>query len=57
MNVNVSAKQLAMPGFARTVEQALAVSGLSGGLNVEITETVLIADADAARSTLAQLHQ
>jgi EAL domain-containing protein (putative c-di-GMP-specific phosphodiesterase class I) len=57
MNVNVSAKQLAMPGFARTVAQALAASGLSGGLNVEITETVLVTDADAARSTLAQLRQ
>jgi len=58
MNVNVSAKQLATPLFVRTVESALSASGLNlGGLNVEITESVLVTDADAARSTLVQLKR
>jgi diguanylate cyclase (GGDEF)-like protein len=58
MNVNVSAKQLATPLFARTVESALSASGLNpDGLNVEITESVLVTDADAARSTLGQLKR
>jgi len=58
MNVNVSARQLATPLFARTVESALSESGLHpGGLNVEITESVLVTDADAARRTLGHLRR
>jgi diguanylate cyclase (GGDEF)-like protein len=58
MNVNVSAKQLTAPGFARTVESALSACGLNpDGVNVEITESVLMDDADHAQSILAQLRQ
>jgi diguanylate cyclase (GGDEF)-like protein len=57
MNVNVSAKQLATAGFAQSVAIALEKSGLAAdGLNVEITESVLVSDADAARATLTELR-
>jgi len=58
MNVNVSARQVVTPYFARTVASALSASGLHpGGLNIEITESVFLTDADAARSTLTELRR
>ena len=53
--VNVSAAQFKDPGLVETVFDAVAASGLSPGrLELEITETALLADADA---TLATLHK
>ncbi len=53
--VNVSAAQFKGPGLVETVFDALAASGLPPErLELEITETALLADADA---TLATLHE
>jgi diguanylate cyclase (GGDEF)-like protein len=58
MNVNVSARQLASPGFANIVAGVLAASGLSSSsLNVEVTESVLVTDAEAGRLVLEQLRR
>jgi diguanylate cyclase (GGDEF)-like protein len=52
--VNVSPKQFAATGLANTVISALAASGLEPHrLELEITESIFIADVDA---TLATLH-
>ncbi len=52
--VNISAAQFKCPGLVATVLDALAASGLAPErLELEITETALLADADA---TLAVLH-
>ena len=53
--VNVSAAQFKSPGLVATVLDALAASALSPErLELEITETAFLADADA---TLATLHK
>ncbi len=52
--VNISAKQFAATGLASTILQALSASGLAPQrLELEITESIFIADIDA---TLATLH-
>ena len=52
--VNVSPKQFSATGIASTVMSALAASGLSPNrLELEITESIFIADVEA---TLATLH-
>ncbi|WP_051220882.1 EAL domain-containing protein [Erythrobacter cryptus] len=52
--VNVSPRQFAAPRLAATVLSALSASGLAPGrLELEITESIFIADVDA---TLATLH-
>lgn len=52
--VNVSPKQFAASGIAATVLSALSASGLAASrLELEITESIFIADVDA---TLATLH-
>jgi diguanylate cyclase (GGDEF)-like protein/PAS domain S-box-containing protein len=54
--VNLSARQLLDPGLRAAVEDALAGSGLSpNALCLEITETVLLDDADLAASLLNDL--
>ncbi|WP_414833248.1 putative bifunctional diguanylate cyclase/phosphodiesterase [Afifella sp. YEN Y35] len=51
--VNVSAIQIGMPNFADTLKQALHSSGLPASrLELEITESALIADHSAALETL-----
>ncbi len=56
MGVNVSASQLRDEALAQTVAAALADSGLdAGALELEITETALIADPEATVLTLASL--
>ena len=56
MNVNLSARQLDHPELVRHVATALASSGLApGSLTLEITESMLIADAGRV-STLEALH-
>ncbi|WP_432523648.1 EAL domain-containing protein [Kineococcus sp. SYSU DK006] len=55
--VNVSAHQLGDGAFVRTVTDALAHHGLPGtALGLEITESAVMADADAARAILAALR-
>ncbi|HWH96411.1 MAG TPA: bifunctional diguanylate cyclase/phosphodiesterase [Baekduia sp.] len=55
--VNVSPRQLASPGFADTVRDALACSGLAPRrLCLEVTETALLADVEGARTMLARLR-
>ncbi|MBB1473203.1 MULTISPECIES: GGDEF and EAL domain-containing protein [unclassified Luteimonas] len=55
--VNVSARQFEQPGLVADVAQALQVSGLAAErLTLELTETVLLHDADVACETLARLR-
>ena len=55
--VNVSPVQFARPDFVDTVEEALALAGLAPErLEIEITEGVLIDDADRARAHLEALR-
>lgn len=57
VSVNVSATQLAACGLVDTVRTALADSGLEASrLELEITESALIADANAAIQTLCTLR-
>jgi diguanylate cyclase (GGDEF)-like protein/PAS domain S-box-containing protein len=54
--VNLSPVQLSSPDIARHVSSALDASGLPPeALCLEVTETALMADADAARERLAEL--
>ncbi|GAB1641075.1 putative bifunctional diguanylate cyclase/phosphodiesterase [Krasilnikovia sp. MM14-A1259] len=56
VNVNVSARQLAEPGFADLVSAALADSGLPpASLVVEVTETAVF-EGGRAQETLHELH-
>jgi diguanylate cyclase (GGDEF)-like protein len=56
MNINVSAKQLASRGFVRTMESALSTNGLDpDGINMEITESVLMDNPDQARAILMEI--
>lgn len=55
--VNVSARQLHDPGFLAAVDRALRVSGLPPqALHLEITESVLMGDADGSARVLAELR-
>ena len=55
--VNVSARQLASSRFVSLVRSCLATSGASpAGLTLEITESVVMADPDAARAALEELR-
>ncbi len=57
MNINVSANQLTAPGFLQSVQMALADFELNpDGVNIEITESVLVDDAGRAGALLAQLR-
>jgi len=54
--VNVSGEQLLDPHFASTVVSALAMTGLPARrLEIEVTESIFLRDAIAARSTLEQI--
>ena len=56
--VNVSARNLAQPGFAEGVLRALAAADVPPSrLVLEITETALLADPETARGTLAVLDR
>jgi len=58
MSVNVSAQQLAQPGFVQAVVDALACSGLpSDRLVLEITETVVLRDLAAVAPRLTALRE
>jgi diguanylate cyclase (GGDEF)-like protein len=54
--VNVAARQLANDSFPDTVREALSQSGLDSGLlEIEITESGIVADADQARKIVFEL--
>jgi predicted signal transduction protein with EAL and GGDEF domain len=56
MAVNVSPVQLAQPDFTERVTDALRESGLeASALELEVTESALIANLDGARDVLARL--
>jgi diguanylate cyclase (GGDEF)-like protein/PAS domain S-box-containing protein len=58
MAVNVSARQIASPNLAQHVAQALAASGLApASLVLELTETVLVHDAELAARRLQELRR
>jgi len=58
MSVNVSAQQLAQPGFVQAVLDTLAHSGLtSDRLVLEITETVVLRDLAAVAPRLTALRE
>jgi diguanylate cyclase (GGDEF)-like protein/PAS domain S-box-containing protein len=58
ISVNVSAKQLSQPGWSDEVAQILAESGLAPRqLVLEITESVLMDDADATAVRLEELRR
>ena len=57
MSVNVSAPQLQDPGFCDDVQSALVSAGLAPEcLILEVTESVLVADAGRIGATMEQLH-
>lgn len=57
VSVNLSGRQLQDPGLVATVEGALAEAGLApGSLVLEITESVLIHDAEGVADQLAALR-
>jgi len=56
VNVNVSPEQLLEPDFLQEVVGALAASGLRPErLEVEVTESIFVRDADIARKALEQI--
>jgi EAL domain-containing protein (putative c-di-GMP-specific phosphodiesterase class I) len=58
VGVNISARQLQQPELVREVRQALQETGLDPtSLKLEITETVLMADAGEAVARLASLKE
>ena len=58
MAVNVSARQLTRSDVAEDVAAALASSGLDPRkLCIEVTESILLEDAEAARATLLRLSE
>ncbi len=55
--VNVSAVQLRSPGILQSVSEAIDAAGIEGSrLIVEVTESVMITDADQAISTLHSIR-
>jgi diguanylate cyclase (GGDEF)-like protein len=58
LSVNVSGRQLADPGFLTDVPAQVRVSGMHPGtLALEITESVLLEDAESPLAVLTALHE
>ncbi|MFC0252141.1 sensor domain-containing protein [Massilia consociata] len=58
VSVNVSARQLALPGFVDEVREVLARTGLPPGcLELELTESALIEDIERTASMLRELKR
>jgi diguanylate cyclase (GGDEF)-like protein/PAS domain S-box-containing protein len=58
MSVNISALQFRQPGFAETVRHALTASGLDARfLELEVTESVIMHDAERVTAALAELKR
>jgi diguanylate cyclase (GGDEF)-like protein/PAS domain S-box-containing protein len=56
VSVNVSGEQLLEPGFSSTVVRALSDSGLPANrLEVEVTESIFVRDAQIARQALEEI--
>jgi len=56
--VNLSARQFADPGLIDDIQQALQANGLIGAdLEVELTESVLMAEPELADAVLRRLHE
>jgi predicted signal transduction protein with EAL and GGDEF domain len=56
--VNLSPRQFGQKDLVRTIEQGLQRCGLEpGGLELELTEGMLMHDADKAVHTLSELHE
>ncbi len=56
VSVNVSGEQLLEPGFSKTVVRALTDSGLPAHrLEVEVTESIFVRDAQIARQALEEI--
>ena len=56
ISVNVSGEQLLEPGFSQTVVRALSDSGLPAErLEVEVTESIFVRDAQIARQALEEI--
>ena len=56
MSVNVAAKQLTHQGFVEVVDRTVRESGIDvSRLRLEITESMIVADAEAATNALEQL--
>jgi diguanylate cyclase (GGDEF)-like protein/PAS domain S-box-containing protein len=54
--VNLSARQFAEPGLARDIARVLEETGLApGSLEIEITESLVMADVDGAIHTMLEL--
>jgi EAL domain-containing protein (putative c-di-GMP-specific phosphodiesterase class I) len=57
ISVNISGKQFAQPDLVKQIEQILQETGLDGSsLKLEITESVLVDNAEAALAILKQLQ-
>jgi EAL domain-containing protein (putative c-di-GMP-specific phosphodiesterase class I) len=56
MNINLSARQLAEPGVVAEVAAAMAAAGVTEGVILEITETVLLDGSDGIVTTLNELR-
>src|SRR5260370_6312088 len=58
MRVNYSVRQMPQPGLVDEVAQILALTGLEPArLTLELTESVLMQDAEAATATLGELKR
>jgi len=58
MSVNVSAKQLALPSIVGQVERAMREHAIGQGqLAIEITESAIIKDTEAAAGILSQIRE
>ena len=56
VSVNVSGEQLLEPGFSQTVVRALSDTGLPANrLEVEVTESIFVRDAQIARQALEEI--
>ena len=57
INVNISGKQFEQPDLIKQIKQILQETGLDGrSLNLEITESVLVENAESASAMLVQLQ-
>ncbi|MGE0625405.1 MAG: PAS domain S-box protein, partial [Pseudomonadales bacterium] len=55
--VNISPRQFRDPGLVATIRRSLRETGMEpSSLEIEITETMLMGDVDAATTTVRQLH-
>lgn len=58
ISVNLSSKQLAQPDFISQIDRILAQTGLNPSwLKLEITESMILENTDAAQETLHQLKE